>query len=296
MEKMKEEYPGKISILQIGGGRRKTVTCGGHASLPFLSMPYQRPLLALEIYDVIQPEQNQYLKKIWAEGDFLTRIKKAETYSPDLLCLRFISAHPDLNLASEEQSAGLLKRAKAASNLPFIIIGCGNEAKDEELLPLLGEAIKGENTLLGVATEKNYRMLAVSCLANGHSLIAETPLDVNLAKQLNILIHTTGLPIERVVMHHATAALGYGLEYCYSVIEKSRLSALEGDQMLSPVMLNFVGQESWGTREAQKSEDLGINWEVVSSIAYIEAGTDIIVLNHPESFIRLRALLESWAR
>jgi CO dehydrogenase/acetyl-CoA synthase delta subunit len=74
------------------------------------------------------------------------------------------------------------------------------------------------------------------------------------------------------------------------------LSALEGDRMLSPVMLNFVGQESWGTREAQKSEDLGINWEVVSSIAYIEAGTDIIVLNHPESFIRLRALLESWAR
>jgi acetyl-CoA decarbonylase/synthase complex subunit delta len=250
----------------------------------------------LEIYDVIQPEQNQYLKKLWAEDDFLTRIKKAEPCSPDLLCLRFISAHPDLHLASEEQSAGLLKGAKAATNLPFIIIGCGNEAKDEELLPLLGEAMKGENTLLGVATEKNYRMLAVSCVANGHSLIAETPLDVNLAKQLNILIHTTGLPIERVVMHHATAALGYGLEYCYSSIEKSRLSALEGDRMLSPVMLNFVGQESWRTREAQKSEKLGINWEVVTSIACIEAGADIIVLDHPESFIRLRTLLEAWSR
>jgi len=293
---MEKEYPGKTSILEIGGGRRKTITCGGHSSLPFLSTPYQRPLLAMEIYDVVLPDQNRYLKKICAEDDFLTRIKKAEAYSPDLLCLRFISPHPDVNLASEEQSAELLKRAKAVTNLPFIITGCGNEAKDEELLPLLSEAIRGENALLGVATEKNYRMLAVSCLADGHSLIAETPLDVNLAKQLNILIHSTGLPIERVVMHHATAALGYGLEYCYSVIEKSRLSALEGDSMLSPAMLNFVGQESWGTKEARKSEYLGINWEVVTSIAYIEAGTDIIVLGHPESFTRLRTLVESWAR
>jgi CO dehydrogenase/acetyl-CoA synthase delta subunit len=112
-----------------------------------------------------------------------------------------------------------------------------------------------------------------------------------LAKQLNILIHNTGLPLEKNVMHHATAALGYGLEYCYSILEKCRLAALEGDSMLLPVMLNFVGQETWKTREAQKSENLGINWEVVTAIAYLEAGADIIVLNHPESFMRLRTLL-----
>jgi acetyl-CoA decarbonylase/synthase complex subunit delta len=294
MEMIKEEYQGKICTLHIGGMKRKAVTCGGHSSLPFLSTPYQRPLLALEVYDFILPDQNKYLKKIWATEDFLSRIKKAESYSPDLLCLRFISADPDLNIATEEQSAELLKRAKTVTKLPFIITGCGDDTKDEELLPLLSDAMKGESALLGIATEENYRMLAVSCLANGHSLIAETPLDVSLAKQLNILIQSVGLSVERVVMHHATAALGYGLEYCYSIIEKCRLAALEGDNMLLSVMLNFVGQETWKTKEAQKSENLGINWEVITAITYCEAGADIIVLDHPESFIRLRTLLRSW--
>ncbi|MEN8264123.1 MAG: acetyl-CoA decarbonylase/synthase complex subunit delta [Nitrospirota bacterium] len=290
---IREEYQGKVSALNIGGGKRKKVVCGGHTSLPFLSTPYQRPLLALEVRDVILPDHNQYLKKIWAEENFLSRIKKAESYSPDLLCLRFISADPDLNIATEEQSAELLKKAKDVTDLPLIITGCGDDTKDEELLPLLSDVMKGENALLGVATEENYRILAVSCLANGHSLIAETPLDVNLAKQLNILIHNTGLPLEKIVMHHATAALGYGIEYCYSIIEKCRLAALGGDRMLSSVMLNFVGQESWKTREAHKSENLGINWEVITAIACLEAGTDIIVLDHPESLIRLRTSLRS---
>jgi len=292
MEMTMAEYQGRICTLHIGGMKRKTVSCGGHSSLPFLSTPYQRPLLALEVYDVIVPDQNQYLKRIWAGEDFLARIQKAESYVPDLLCLRFISAGPDINIATVEHSAELLIKAKAVTDLPVIITGCGDDAKDEELLPLLSDTMKGENTVLGVATEENYRMLAVSCLANGHALIAETPLDVSLAKQLNILIHSVGLPVERIVMHHATAALGYGLEYCYSIIEKSRLAALEGDRMLSSVMLNFVGRESWKTREAQKSEDLGIKWEIATALAYIEGGADIIVLDHPESLVRLRALLE----
>jgi acetyl-CoA decarbonylase/synthase complex subunit delta len=294
MEVIRAEYQGKICTLHVGGMKRQTVSCGGHTSPPFLSTPYQRPLLALEVYDVILPDQNQYLKKIWSAEDFLSRIKKAESYSPDVLCLRFISASPDVNIAAEGQPAELLIQAKAVTDLPLIITGCGDNTKDEEMLPLLSDEMKDENVLLGVATEENYRMLAVSCSVNGHSLIAETPLDLSLAKQLNILIQNMGLPVERIVMHHATAALGYGLEYCYSILEKSRLAALEGDHMLSSVMLNFVGQESWKTREAQKSEQLGINWETVTALACIEGGADIIVLDHPECLIRLRALLDQW--
>lgn len=291
---IRAEYKEKICTLHVGGMKRQTVSCGGHTSPPFLSTPYQRPLLALEVYDVILPDQNQYLKKIWSAEDFISRIKKAESYSPDVLCLRFISASPDVNIAAEGQPAELLIQAKAVTDLPLIITGCGDNTKDEEMLPLLSDEMKDENVLLGVATEENYRMLAVSCSVNDHSLIAETPLDLSLAKQLNILIQNMGLPVERIVMHHATAALGYGLEYCYSILEKSRLAALEGDHMLSSVMLNFVGQESWKTREAQKSEQLGINWETVTALAYIEGGADIIVLDHPECLIRLRALLDQW--
>ncbi len=288
-----EDHKGRVSTLNIGGGRRKVAPCGGHSSLPFLSAPYKRPLLALAVYDVIPPDHNRFLKRIWSEEDPVSRVKKAESCSPDLLCLRFVSSDPLLYIYSDEHPPELLKKVKDITDLPLIVTGCGNDTEDEELVPLLGETLKGENALIGIATEKNYRILAVSCLANGHSLIAETPLDVNLAKQLNIMIRDTGLTTQRVVMHHVTAALGYGLEYCYSIIEKCRISALEGDALLSSVMINFVGKETWRTREARQSEALGINWEVTTAMAYIEAGADIIVLDHPESFIRLSALLES---
>ncbi len=295
MEPIKEEYEGKVATLEIGGGKRRKVICGGHSSLPFLSTPYQKPLLALDIDDVILPDYNPFLERIWSDEDFVTRVKKAESYSPDLLCPRFISANPDLDIAPKRQPGELLQKVKEETNLPLIVTGCDNHVKDEELVPLLSETLKGEKALLGIATEENYRMLTASCLANGHSLIAETPLDVNMAKQLNILISDLGLPVERIAMHHATGALGYGLEHCYSIMEKCRLAALEDDSMLSPVMINFVGKETWKTKEAQESEDLGIHWEVVTSIAYLEAGADILVLNHPESLIRLRRIVDAFS-
>jgi len=294
MDKREEKHEGMVATLEIGGGRRKRAICGGHSSLPFLSTPYQRPLLALEVPDAVLPDYNEFLKRVWSGGDFISRIKKAQSCSPDLLCLRFIASDPDLNIAPVEQSVELLKKIQEETDLPLIVTGCGNRTKDEELLPLLGEAIKGENAIIGVATDENYRILTLSCLANGHSLIAETPNDLNMAKQLNILISDLGLPVERIVMHHSTAALGYGMEYCYSIAEKCRLAALEGDRLLSPVILNLIGKEIWKTKEAQEKEELAINWEVVTSIAYLEAGADIVVLGHPESLIRLRKVVEAF--
>jgi acetyl-CoA decarbonylase/synthase complex subunit delta len=291
MERNKENHTGIISQIELGS--RRKVTCGGHSSMPFLSGSYQRPLLALEVHDVIPPDLNPFLQRVWPERDTIERVKKAESLSPDLVCLRFIASDPDLNIRTAEESADLLKGMGGETSIPLIITGCGNPNSDEELLPLLGEAVGGAEALLGIATDKNYRMLTVSCLANGHALIAETPLDINMAKQLNILICDLGFPVDRIVMHHVTGALGYGLEYCYSIMEKCRLAALEGDKMLSPVMMNFVGKETWKIKEAQESEDLGINWEVATSIAYLEAGADILVLSHPESLTRLTNILDA---
>jgi len=296
MGQIPAEYKGKISPLTLGGVKRKKACCGGHTSLPFLSVPYQRPLLALAIYDVIFPESNSFLKNIWGKESFLARLKKAESYLPDLLCLRFLSANPDLNTSTQVNHEELLEQAKQASTLPFIVTGCGDSAVDEELIPVLSQTMKGENALMGVATEENYRMLTASCLANDHSLIVETPDDLNIAKQLNILITDLGLPVKRIAMHHVTAALGYGLEYTYTTMEKCRLAALEGDRLLSPVMLNFIGQETWKTKEAQEAEELGINWEVTTAVAYLEAGADILVLDHPESVIRLHKVLDDFIR
>jgi acetyl-CoA decarbonylase/synthase complex subunit delta len=294
MGQIPAEYKGKISPLTIGGGKGKKACCGGHTSLPFLSGHYQRPLLALAIYDVIFPESNSFLKNIWGKENFLARLQKAESYRPDLLCLRFLSADPDLGIGTSVPPQELLEYAKKMSRLPFIVTGCGNSAVDEEFIPVLSRTMKGENALMGVATEDNYRMLTASCLANDHSLIVETPDDLNIAKQLNILITDLGLPAKRIAMHHVTAALGYGLEYTYSIMEKCRLAALEGDCLLSPVMVNFIGQETWKTKEAQEAEELGINWEVMTAVAYLEAGADILVLDHPESVIRLHKVLDDF--
>jgi len=291
MEKIEGGIRGRVSQIELG--RRRKILCGGNSSLPFLSDPYQRPLLALEVYDVLPPDFNPFLKEAWAELDIIGRVKKAESFSPDLICLRFIASDPDLNLATVEESGELLKRLEGETSCPLIVTGCGNHSSDEELLPLLGDAIKGANALFGVSVDKNYRMLAVSCLANGHAIIAETPLDINMAKQLNIMISDLGFPVGRIVMHHVTGALGYGLEYCYSIMEKCRLAALEGDDMLSPVMMNFVGEETWKIKEARESEELGINWEVATSIAYLEAGADILVVSHPDSLSRLQKILDT---
>lgn len=294
MEPLKDNCKGKISTLTIGRDERKKAVCGGHMSLPFMVTPYQKPLLSLEVYDFIAPDYNHFLKNLWAEENFILRVKQAANYGPDALCLRFISSDPDSGVTFKEKPQALLKKVITDTTLPLIITGCGVHTIDEELVPLLSEASKGENILMGIAGEENYQMLTMSCLANGHSLIAETPDDLNIAKQLNILITDLGLPLERIVMHNATAALGYGMEYTYSIMEKCRLAALEGDTMLSPVMINFVGKETWKTKEAQESEVLGINWEVITSLAYLEAGADILVLEHPDSLIRLRKILNNF--
>ncbi len=294
---MNDDMHGKVSSLKIGGNNRGEVICGGHTSLPFLLTPYRRPLLALEIFDVMPQNYNDYLRDLWSEMDFMDRLKKAESYLPDLLCLRLNAIDPDLEVNQDIQTIKtieIIEKVKVSTSFPLIIIGCGNKDRDEEFIPLVSDTMKGEYLLLGIATEENYKILTVSCLANCHSLIAETPLDVNLAKQLNILISDLNMPVERIAMHHATGALGYGLEYCYSIIEKCRLSALEGDLMLSPVMLNFIGKEVWNTKEAQQSKELGINWEVTTGIAYLEAGADILVLAHPESLNKIKRILDLW--
>ncbi len=291
MESITEEYQGRVATLSVG--REKKVVCGGHSTLPFLSTPYERPLLALEVNDVLLHDYNHFLRKTWTKEDFIDRAKQAQFFSPDLLCIRFISENPDIDITSIGKPQELLKEIQTEIDLPLIVTGCGNHMKDEELIPLLSETIEGENALMGIATDENYRMLTMSCMANGHSIIAETPNDLNMAKQLNILISDLDMPVERVAMHPTTAALGYGMEYCYSAIEKCRLAALEGDSMLAPVIVNFVGTEIWKTKEAQESEELGINWEVITSIAYLEAGADIIVIDHPESLSRLKKIVDA---
>jgi len=165
----------------------------------------------------------------------------------------------------------------------------------------VAEAAKGERIVLGLCEDKNYRTIVAAALAHGHLVTSRTPMDVNLAKQLTILIHDMGLPLERIVMDPTTGALGYGMEYGYSVMERLRLAALQGDGMTQQPMIVTPGEEAWRTKEARAGEGVpaawgdwaqrAVNWETLTAAALVESGADIIVLRHPETIARVKKMI-----
>jgi acetyl-CoA decarbonylase/synthase complex subunit delta len=184
----------------------------------------------------------------------------------------------------------------AATGLPLAVFGPGQAEIDNTLMVPISDATKGERLLLGLCEDKNYRTIVASAMANGHVVNARTAMDVNLAKQLNILINDMGLPLDRIVMDPTTGALGYGFEYGYSVMERLRLAALQGDSMTQMPMLVTPGEECWKTKESKVGDDVpaewgdwlerGITWETLTSVMLIESGADVVVLRHPESVRR----------
>jgi acetyl-CoA decarbonylase/synthase complex subunit delta len=302
MEQVIEKWPGKIYELTIGatketgGTRSKAVKIGGSNTLPFLffegTIP-NPPVIAMEVWDVEPTDWPDVLKNEY--GDVLTDpakwAKKCEEFGCDLICLRLKSADPDLKNSSSAEITKTIKNVLSATTLPLIIVGCGNNEKDSSIIMDITDAAKGENCLLGVATKENYKTFTAAALSGGHSIIAETPLDINLEKQLNILITDMGFSSDQLVIHPSTGGLGYGFEYCYTIIERTRLAALSGDKMMSQPIITFVGQEIWKAKECKSDEtekpewgslkERGVLWETTTSVGYIQAGSDILVVNHP---------------
>ncbi len=182
-------------------------------------------------------------------------------------------------------------------------MGSGDEEKDNAVLAKVSEAAKNEKCLIGDATDKSYKTLTASCLADGHNIIGESPIDINIAKQVNILITDMGLPKERVVINPTVGALGYGMEYAYSIMERARLAALGGDKMLAMPFICFVGHEAWRAKEAKGlqaehkewgPEDVrGPMWEFMTAACILQAGGDILVMRHPKAAEETRAYIES---
>jgi len=290
VELIKEKYSNAINTVEIGKPGANSVRIGGETGLPFLfhegAMP-NKPLVALEILDSEAEEWPDFLKK--AFGDLLRdpvtwAVSCVKDFGAKILCVRLQGIHPDYGAKSAESVIPVLKSVLSKTGVPLIIIGCGDDERDNDALPKVSHALKGENCLFGIATQNNYKTLMATCLADGHSIIAESPIDINIAKQVNILISDMGFDPKKIVMHPTTTSLGYGMEYVYSIMERSRLAAFIGDRMLAAPFILFVGQEVWKTKEAKEtSEAQGINWEISTSVSMLQAGADIIVLRHPET-------------
>jgi acetyl-CoA decarbonylase/synthase complex subunit delta len=185
-----------------------------------------------------------------------------------------------------------------ATGLPLVVLGPGQADVDNEILVPVAEATKGERLVLGLCEDGNYRTIVAAAMANAHLVLGRTPMDVKLAKQLNILMTDLGLPLERIVMDPTTGALGYGIEYGYSVMERLRLAALQGDAMTQLPLLVHPGFEAWKTKEAKVGEGVpeawgdwasrGVHWETITAVSLIEAGADVVVLRHRESLANVK--------
>jgi acetyl-CoA decarbonylase/synthase complex subunit delta len=314
-ELMLEKWSSKISTVTIGatkaegGTRAHAIKIGGEESLPFLfkegAIP-NKPQIAFEIWDIPPADWPEELNKAYSGclNDPLAWAKKCvDTYKAQSICVRLQGAHPDFGNKTPEQEAKFIKELLKTVAVPLIIIGCGDDAKDNQVLTACSEAAKGEKCLIGSVVQDNYKTLVAAAAADGHDIIAESPIDINIAKQLNILISDMGLALDRIVINPTIGALGYGLEYAYSIMERARLAALSGDKTVASPFICFVGQESWRAKEAKvpvnefpswgKESERGIIWEILTTTALIQAGGDLLVMRHPIAVEKINKYIDS---
>jgi len=299
-----EKWAGAVRQVTLGataaegGTRTKTVTVGGETTLPFLRfegrMP-NPPVVAVEIQDYEPKDWSAILREAWGDvvKDPAAWAQKAEECGADLIYLHLRGVDNAGNETTPAQAAETIKKVLRATGLPLLVYGPGQPERDNELLVAVAEAAVGERIAMGVCEEKNYRTIVAAALAHNQLVVARTPIDINLAKQLNILISDMAMPLDRVLMDPTTGALGYGLEYTYSVMERLRLAAFQGDGMTQQPMICTVGEESWRQKESKFGQGVpsawgdwvqrGITWETITATTLIHAGADIVTIRHPES-------------
>jgi acetyl-CoA decarbonylase/synthase, CODH/ACS complex subunit delta len=287
-------------VFQIDAGTDKKIVIGGEDVLPFHlfegNVP-NRPVVAYEIQDVPPDDWPETLKKVYegASGDPVTWAKYCQDkLNAKAIALRLIGTHPDRENRSPVDAAKTVRDVLAAISVPLIILGSNHVEKDAAILIAAAEAAKDKNCFLGKAQEENYKTIVAACMANNLKLIAMSQLDINLSKQLNILITQMGFDKENLVTDPMCSALGYGLDYTYSVMERIRLAALtQNDATMQMPMLADVGMNAWKAKEAIATEaelpiggvleQRAIAWEAVTATALMIAGSEILLMRHPEA-------------
>ena len=295
----KETYTGKIREIALGKGK-KTLTVGGESCYPFYqfegAMPHP-PRIAMEVWDMAPEDWPaaavEPFKGVLSDPAAWAKKCVAE-HGADIIVLQLKSIDPNGRNASAEDAVKSVKKVRAAVDVPLVVWGSANTEKDEVVLKKIAEECQGENLVLGPVEDKNHKAIGAAAMGFGHSIIASSPIDVNLAKQINILLENLGVPTDRMLIDPTTGGLGYGLEYTYSVMERIRMAALaQGDDKLQFPIINNLGNEVWTSKEATQGVDeaptLGdperraILMEAVGAVAYLMSGADILIMRHPEA-------------
>lgn len=302
------DYTGAIKEIALGKDDR-AIKVGGETSYPFHlfegAMP-NTPRIAMEVYDA-PPEE-------WAEAaiepfkdvadDPVAWAKKCvDQYGAEMLALMLASTDPNGLDRGADEAAEVVKNVVDAVDVPVLVWGSDNEEKNVEVLRKVAEVCDGDTLVLGPVVEGNYKQLGAAAIGYKHTVIASTPIDINLAKQLNILLGTLGVPEERIIVDPTTGGLGYGIEYTYSVMERDRMAALtqQDEKLQLPILCNMA-REVWKTKEAKLPEseaptmgdakERGILMEAVTAVLLLLAGADVLVMRHPDAIRLTRKIID----
>ena len=302
-----QPYRGRINAVTLGTGD-KAIVIGGQNVLPFYTFDAEMPnapKIGIEISDMAGEWTAPALKEFYAGcATMADYAKKAEAMEgADFLCLHFESADPNGENRSVEDCVADAKAVSEATSMPIVIMGCKNIEKDGELFSKIAEALQGKNILVLSARSEDYKTVGASvALAYGQKVGAETADDINLAKQLNIMLKGLTVKPESIVMNVGTAAVGYGFEYVASTLDRIRLAALDqSDADLQMPIMSPVSPDAWSVKEATASEEdepawgsqeeRGIAMEISTAAANLTGGADAVIMRHPAAVATIRKFI-----
>ncbi len=303
----KTAYSGKIKEITLGQGDQ-AVTVGGETAYPFYlfegEMPHL-PRIAMEVYDMPPEEWPEAALEPFAgvtNEPEAWALKCIEDYGAEMICLQLLSTDPNGQDRPAAEAAQVVKKVADAISVPLIVWGTANHDKDTEVLRAVAELVQDKPLVLGPVEEGDHKKIGAAAIGYKHTVAASSPIDINLAKQLNILLGNLGVADSSLIIDPTVSSIGYGIEYCYSVMERMRMAALtqQDTKLQFPIIAN-VAKETWKTKEAKISEqddpkmgnakNRGILLEAMSSMILLLAGADVLVMRHPEAIKLVREMI-----
>ena len=303
----KTAYSGKIKEIKLGKGD-KTITVGGESAYPFYLFEGQMPNLpriAMEVYDTPPEEWPEAALEPFTSvtNDPVAWAQKCiKDYGAEMICLQLLSTDPNGQNSPADEAAKIVKKVANAIDVPLIVWGTANHDKDTEVLRAVAELCQDKSLILGPVEEADHKKIGAAAIAYKHTVVAATPIDINLAKQLNILLGNLGIPDTHLAMDPTVSSIGYGIEYCFSVMERMRMAALtqQDAKLQFPIICNLA-KEVWKTKEAKISSNddpkmgdakkRGILLEAMSATILLMAGADVIIMRHPEAIKLVKEMI-----
>ena len=304
-----QKFNAKINTVTIGSGD-KTVTIGGDSTYPFYSFdaPSENaPKIGVEISDMgLENIVSEGIKAYYDGASTIGEMAKkaAAMEGADFLCLRLAGGDPNGLNKSVEELIETVKEVADAVDVPLVVEGCKNVEKDSELLTKVAEVLQGRNVLVMSAREEDYKAVgAAAGLAYNQKVGAESAVDINLAKQLNVVMTQLGVSADSIVMNVGSAAVGYGYEYVVSTLDRIKAAALsQDDKMLQMPIITPIASETWNVKEAMATEEespewgnqevRGISMEIQTAAASLASGSDAVILKHPQSVATISKMIQ----